>query len=141
MDANKQVVVEGTPGEGDSFMVGKRLPERLPGNVLSDIRETYRLAEEKLGPVRFEWVHDGARVWIVQLHKGATDSSASTLVPGEADQWEVFDGSSGLEELRRLLAQLPPYVGLQIRGDIGLTSHVADLLRKARRPARLQPSS
>ncbi|MDU1498011.1 MAG: hypothetical protein E6614_04525 [Bradyrhizobium sp.] len=141
MDAEKRIVIEGTSGEGDSFMVGKRLPERLPENVLHDIRETYHLAEKKLGPVRFEWVHDGTRVWIVQLHKGATDSSASTLVPGEADQWEVFDVSSGLEELRRLLARLPADVGLQIRGDVGLTSHVADLLRKARRPARLQPQS
>jgi hypothetical protein len=103
--------------------------------------ETYHLAQDKLGPVRFEWVHDGSRVWIVQLHKGATDSSASTLVPGEADQWEVFDVASGLEELRRLLAQLPSNVGLQIRGDVGLTSHVADLLRKAQRPARLQTSN
>lgn len=140
MDADQQIVIEGAPGEGDRFMVGERLPERLPDTVLRDIQETYRFAQGKLGPVRFEWVHDGSRVWIVQLHKGATDSSASTLVPGNAEQWEVFDVSRGLEELRRLLAQLPANIGLLIKGDVGLTSHVADLLRKARRPARLQSS-
>jgi hypothetical protein len=138
MDADQQIIIEGARGEGDSFMAGRRLPEQLPEGVLADIQEAYRFAQEKLGPVRFEWVHDGSKAWIVQLHKGATDSTASTLVPGEAAEWQIFDVSSGLEELRRLLAQLPAHVGLQVRGEIGLTSHVADLLRKARRPARLQ---
>ncbi|KAG5733725.1 hypothetical protein E4T56_gene17290, partial [Termitomyces sp. T112] len=63
-------------------------------------------------------------------HKGATDSAASTLVPGEADRWETFDVSSGLEELRSLLHRLPSGVGVRIRGEVGLTSHVADLLRR-----------
>lgn len=141
MNAESDIVIEGTSGDGDSFMLGERLPECLPQSVVEDVRATYKVAAERLGPVRFEWVHDGSRVWIVQMHRGATDSAASTLVPGDAERWEVFDVSRGLEELRSLLAQLPSGVGLRIRGEIGLTSHVADLLRKHRRPARLATES
>lgn len=141
MDARGEVVVEGAAGEGDRFMLGQKTPERLPRNITEDVRDAYKLAKERLGPVRFEWVHDGECVWVVQLHKGATDSAASTLVPGEAERWETFDVSSGLEELRSLLDRLPSGVGVRIRGEVGLTSHVADLLRKHRRPARLTANS
>ncbi|MCP3468454.1 hypothetical protein NLN62_51160 (plasmid) [Bradyrhizobium sp. CCGUVB23] len=140
-DARGEVIVEGAAGEGDRFMLGQKVPERLPPSVVGDVEAIYHRTKERLGPVRFEWVHDGKRVWIVQLHKGATDSAASTLVPGEADRWETFDVSSGLEELRNLLHRLPSGVGVRIRGEVGLTSHVADLLRKHRRPARLTETS
>ncbi|WP_315730162.1 MULTISPECIES: hypothetical protein [unclassified Bradyrhizobium] len=138
MDAKGEIVVEGTRGEGDKFMLGRRAPEHLPDALRSKVKSTYARAKERLGPVRFEWVFDGSQVWVVQLHKGATDSSASTLVPGEAEHWEVFDVSRGLEELRGFLDNLPSGVGVRLRGEVGLTSHVADLVRKHRRPARLQ---
>jgi hypothetical protein len=137
MDADNNIVIEGAAGEGHSFMLGKRPPETLPQGVIADITGLYGRAKDLLGAARFEWVHDGDRAWIVQLHSGGTDSAASTLVPGEAERWEVFDVSCGLEELRSLLGRLPSDVGLRIRGEVGLTSHVADLLRKHRRPARL----
>jgi hypothetical protein len=59
------------------------------------------------------------------------------LVPGEATEWAIFKASQGLENLRQFLAGLPSHVGVQIEGEIGLTSHLADLLRKSRRPARI----
>jgi hypothetical protein len=46
-----------------------------------------------------------------------------------------------LEALRGFLDQLPGDVGVRIEGEIGLTSHIADLLRKARRPARIDNSA
>lgn len=140
-DANGDLIVEGIAGEGDHFMLGRKVSERIPASVTADVQALYEHAKAALGPVRFEWVHDGARAWIVQLHKGATDSAASTIVPGEAERWEVFDVSWGLEELRSLLHRLPSDVGVHIRGEVGLTSHVADLLRKHRRPARLTEGS
>ena len=106
--------------------------------MLKDHTTRYRLV---IGSARFEWVHDGQRVWIVQLHKGGTDSSASTLVPGEASEWVVFKASRGLEELRDFLAVLPAEVGVRIEGDVGLTSYFADLLRKNKRPARISRPS
>lgn len=60
-----ELVVEGRAGEGDGLMMGRDLPEPLPEGVLSDVAAAYALAAAKLGPVRFEWVHDGARLWVV----------------------------------------------------------------------------
>lgn len=140
-DATGKLVIEGTAGEGDHFMLGRKMPERIPTSVMADVGTLYDLAKASLGPVRFEWVHDGSRAWIVQLHKGATDSAASTIVPGDARRWEVFQVSRGLEALRGFLDGLPGDVGVSIEGEIGLTSHFADLLRKARRPARIESAA
>jgi hypothetical protein len=136
-DRDGRAIVEGASGEGDRFMLGHQAPECLPDEIAADVCSTYEDVVSAMGPVRFEWVHDGNRVWIVQLHKGGTASAAATLVPGEASEWAVFKASQGLEELRRFLASLPAGVGVRIEGEIGLTSHVADLLRKSNRPARI----
>ena len=68
MDDNGNTVIEGTQGEGDHFMLGLRGPERLPANILADVQSALGDASNILGAVRFEWVHDGDRIWIVQLH-------------------------------------------------------------------------
>lgn len=136
-DRNGKPIIEGTRGEGDRFMLSKHGPESLPTKIAADVKKTYIDALSAIGAVRFEWVHDGERVWIVQLHRGGTNSAGATLVPGEADEWVVFRASRGLDELRDFLAGLPANVGVQIEGEIGLTSHFADLLRKTKRPARI----
>ena len=130
-------VVEGALGEGDLFMLGRRGPEVLPPSISDDIERAYAMVTAALGPARFEWVHDGERVWIVQLHKGGTTSAASVLVPGDATKWAAFRAAEGLEALRALIARLPVGVGINIEGEIGLTSHIADLVRKSKRPARI----
>ncbi len=81
------LAVEGRQGEGDRFMLGVSAPELLPVAIVDDVRTAYRRLNESLGPVRFEWVHDGDKAWIVQLHLGATRSTATVLVPGEAEDW------------------------------------------------------
>jgi hypothetical protein len=136
-DRDGHLVVEGAHGEGDRFMLGERAPENLPAQIVADVERTYAEAASAIGAVRFEWVHDGERVWIVQLHRGGTNSDMAMLVPGEASEWAVFKASQGLEELRQFLAGLPDDVGVRIEGEIGLTSHFADLLRKTRRPSRI----
>ncbi|MFK4258373.1 hypothetical protein [Agrobacterium tumefaciens] len=133
-----EVIIEGRKGEGDQFMLGLQLPEKLPAFVLENVNALYSVLSSRLGPVRFEWVHDGDVVWIVQLHCGATGSSADVIVPGEADKWTEFETSAGLEKLRTILEALPPEEGVLVLGRVGLTSHVADLLRKANRPAKIK---
>ena len=140
-DREGKPIIEGTRGEGDRLMLGQVIPEGLPAEIATDVEKTYAEAASAIGAVRFEWVHDGERVWIVQLHTGGTSTAAATLVPGEAAKWVVFDASQGLEQLRHFLAGLPPDVGVRIEGDIGLTSHFADLLRKTKRPARISRPS
>lgn len=134
---DRQLHIEGVKGEGDRLMLGQLHPEPLPSSVVADVTECYEKLFARFGAVRFEWVHDGARAWIVQLHRGATTTSQTVLVPGEAEEWIPFQASAGLEALRTFLENMPDDAGVSIAGEIGLTSHLADLIRKSRRPARI----
>jgi hypothetical protein len=137
--ADDQPLIEGRRGEGEILMKGIALPERLPREVVRSVIHLYERARTRLkSPVRFEWVYDGHEPWLVQFHRGATQTSGSVLVPGDASEWVEFDVSAGLEALRVQLAALNDRQGLTLRGRVGLTSHVADVVRKARRPARIR---
>lgn len=131
------LVVEGLAGEGDRLMLGEQLPEVLPQMVREAVAEAYATAARALGPVRFEWVFDGTRLWIVQLHVGATVSLPDALVPGDARDWVELDAQIPLPDLRRTLAALAPDTGLRLVGVVNATSHIADLLRKSGVPARI----
>lgn len=133
-----ELIVEGRSGEGDRFMLGLDLPETLPEAIVSDVHEIHSRLATPLGPVRFEWVHDGSQAWVLQLHRGATTSSGSILVPGEPDVWERIDATKPLDEIRAAVDGMDHDIGLILVGDVGLTSHIADVVRKAGRPARLE---
>jgi hypothetical protein len=133
-----RLILEGKRGEGETLMQGATLPERLPPRVAADVRALYTHAHAALGPVRLEWVHDGKRAWIVQLHRGATETTNTQIAAGEASKWIQFEPSRGLEELRAMLADLPHGAGVLLKGKVGLTSHIADVIRKARVPARME---
>jgi len=137
MLADDTLAIEGRRGEGDQLMLGNALPEPLPPSVVHDVDAVYRVLENCLGPTRIEWVHDGSKVWVVQVHRGQTKSLPNVLVPGEASKWVSFSASEGLDALRKVLADLPSDTGLNVIGEIGLTSHLADVVRKAKRPARV----
>jgi hypothetical protein len=132
-----EIVTEGLHGSGEAFMQGTAMAEALPGNIVADVNRLHEDATE-LGPIRLEWVHDGERAWVVQMHRGATVSAAGVLVPGNAEQWTPFEVSKGLEELRSLIAKLEPGHGIDLHGEVGLTSHIADVIRKANVPARMR---
>lgn len=135
-----ELTIEGVAGFGDAFMVGEAGPEKLPGYVLKKVSTAYDLAARRLGPVRFEWVMDEQRVWVVQLHRGTTMTSGSTIYPGEPQTWREFHVESGLDALRALIDELPhdEEVGVVLIGQVGVTSHFGDLLRRARIPSRLE---
>ena len=133
---NGHLLVEGTAGSGEGFMLGQTKAQQLPHSVVRKLHQLNKRLRERLQAVRFEWVYDGETPWIVQLHKGRTVSTSTTIVPGEADEWTTFQTELGLEALRQLLERLDPNVGLVFEGEIGLTSHLADLARKAGRPTR-----
>jgi hypothetical protein len=137
VDASHRLVVEGRQGDGQQFMRGEASAEKLPERVVEDVRAIYTRAGHALGPVRFEWVHDGDRAWVVQLHLGATQSTETVIVPGEPSQWVRFDLKHGLEALRERIRTLPEENGLVLVGQVGLTSHIADIVRKAAVPARI----
>lgn len=136
--AKGNLFVEGSEGEGDQFMLGNVAPVAPPANVIVAIDSAYAELKKTLGAVRFEWVFDGQSVWIVQLHRGATKTEIGVVVPGTAKFWVRFNVDQGLDELRTVLASLNEDSGIIVEGEVGLTSHVADLLRKAKRPAKLE---
>lgn len=131
------LIIEGAEGQGDNFMLGIKGPQLLPESILQHIHKLNDQLLAVLGPVRFEWVYDGKRVWIVQLHRGETHSEGIIVVPGDADIWEEFEVEKGLEALRHMVSVLPERHGIELIGNVGLTSHIADLVRRAGTPTRL----
>lgn len=135
---NDSTIIEGTEGEGDRFMLGLDLPQDLPDAILDKVRLTFNTIQSLIGPVRFEWVFDGFQTWVVQLHRGGTETITGVLVPGDAVDWMRIEATLSLDEIRHLVHQVEAGTGLVIIGDIGLTSHIADVVRKAGHPARLE---
>lgn len=131
------LIIEGTAGSGEGFMLGEIAPTNLPGEVLGSVTAVHDRLRSALGSVRFEWVYDGTQTWVLQLHVGASQSLGATLVPGEPSSWISFDVSRGLEELRQLVESLPDDTGITFGGTVGRTSHMADVVRKADIPTRI----
>jgi len=134
----KRLIIEGHAGDGDTLMLGVALPKPLPEPVLADVEAAYNKLASQLGPIRIEWVHDGARLWVVQLHVGATSSGDEWLTRADAGKWVAFDVAEGLKALRAFVGEIPANTGLILDGDVGLTSHIADVVRKWGGPARIR---
>jgi hypothetical protein len=134
--------VEGVAGGGDLFMLGQRSPDAVPDSIADDVRDLISRANKALGPVRIEWVHDGDRPWLIQLHTATQFfDGEGVLSPGEAEDWLTHNVVDGLDQLRSLIPEaVRRGAGIVVNGDVGLTSHVGDLLRKAGVPGRLSRS-
>ena len=86
--------------------------------------------------MRFEWVYDGDTVWVVQLHKGTSESTGNTIVKGgDSTLYIPYETANGINGLRDLIANHKPDTGIKLIGDVGITSHFGDLLRKANIPS------
>ncbi len=145
--ADGALIIEGTSGRGDRFMVGNTGPSVLPVYVTDAVTRLWETAVKSFGPVRFEWVNDRKdTLWVVQLHSGESASYGNVIYPGEPHRWEQYYTSNGLEGLRGLIVTLekhpfPNDFGVVLVGNVGITSHFGDLLRRARIPSRLERPS
>jgi hypothetical protein len=138
--ADGALIVEGVAGTGEAFMQGEVEPGPLPTQVERDVHALSRQAEQSLGPVRFEWAHDGERAWILQLHRGAALSAGRTIFPGTPAREHRLRVDEGIEALRALADQLAGTEdGVILVGNAGVTSHLGDILRQARIPSRIEP--
>ncbi|NTG76136.1 hypothetical protein G6M02_22670 [Agrobacterium rhizogenes] len=135
--ADGVLVIEGASGSGEAFMLGAVAPEDLPEEVVASVTAAHDRLRLALGSVRFEWVYDGRRTWVVQLHTGSSQSLGLILVPGEPRDWIRFDIRRGLEALRQLVESLATDTGIELDGMVGLSSHMADVVRKANVPTRI----
>lgn len=132
--ADQDDLVEGVAGGGGAFMLGGARPTRLPRHVVQAVRRAVSSLSMRLGPVRIEWAFDGERCWVLQMHRAA-QLRGGVISPGHADEWLDYDPDSGLEALRALLPEATARgAGVRVMRPVGVTSHVGDLLRKARIP-------
>jgi hypothetical protein len=135
----EEILIEGTRGFGEEFMTGQKKPTSLPDEIIQMVQSLYRQAATKLGTVRMEWVADREQVWIVQLHRGAVKSSGRTIYPGSALSYRKFDVELGLEALRGLVSTINSQEeGIILVGNIGITSHFGDVLRRAKIPSKIE---
>lgn len=138
--ANGDPIIEGIQGRGDEFMSGRVPPQELPQRAIEAVTALCERASSHLGPVRFEWVYDGIQAWIVQLHRGAVAATGRTIFPGEADHYHRFDVAAGIDSLRGLISRVEGTGdGIIVVGEVGVTSHLGDLLRRAKIPSRIEP--
>jgi hypothetical protein len=136
VQSDGSISVEGRAGSGETFMQGTAPPEALPAAIIHDVLAIHAKMQ-RFGAIRFEWVHDGDRVWIVQFHRGISISRGLVIVDGNPVQWLPFNPDDGLDVLRTTLAILPTGAGIEVIKPVGLTSHVADVLRRANVPSRI----
>ncbi len=137
-----ETIIEGTRGYGEEFMTGQKQRVALPEQIVSSVKALHEKATAKLGAVRFEWVADENKVWIVQLHCVATKSYGRTIYPGNALSYHRFSVEQGLEALRGLIAKISgKNEGIVLVGDVGITSHFGDVLRRAEIPSEIEANS
>lgn len=131
-------VVEGVERAGDEFMLGRQAPEPLPADVRAKVRELHDALASRVGSVHLEWAHDGSSVWLLQLRQVAPLADSSVIVPGDAARFRRFDVVDGLEALRAEVEHARELgEGIEVVGDVGITSHFGDVLRQAGVPSRL----
>ncbi|SKA70883.1 hypothetical protein [Desulfobaculum bizertense] len=133
-------LIEGVRGFGDNFMLGTQSPSKIPTAIKKNVLSVFSKLSSKITVSRFEWVYDGNRVWIVQLHTGAPVSSDKIIYPGTPSTFISFDVHDGLEKLRKVVLQAQKtQQGINLQGNVGMSSHMADILRKAQIPSKIIP--
>lgn len=140
-DAVGGVVIEGKAGRGDGFMLGMEAPDMaIPDHVLDAVENIWTKAREIFGPVQFEWCYDRTgTVWIVQFHVRQAPSVGDVICPGEPEHFEIFKTDEGLEALRVLAKRAKREgFGIVLEGEVGITSHFGDILRRDGIPSKLK---
>jgi hypothetical protein len=131
-------VVEGVERAGDEFMLGRQAPEAIPADVRREVRELHDALASRVGSVHLEWAYDGSSVWLLQLRQVAPLTGSSVIVPGERGRFRRFEVADGLEALRAEIEHARELgEGIEVVGDVGITSHFGDVLRQAGVPSRL----
>lgn len=133
-------IIEGRAGRGDKFMTGQVSATILPRIVHSAVTALWCELRETFGVVRFEWAYDSSarEIWVLQLHGGGSPTIGDTIYPGEVLEWRDFKVPGDLEELRELSKQaMQQGFGIRLLGNVGLTSHPCDILRRDKVTSRL----
>jgi hypothetical protein len=133
-----QPIIEGVQGFGDEFMLGRIGADALDATLMNKLEKLHAGMLECVGSARMEWAFDGETVWVLQLQQEEAISSGRVIVPGETDSDVEFEVNAGIGGLRQLVDLVSgKRIGINIIGDVGMTSHIADILRRHRIPSRI----
>lgn len=130
-------LIEGVKGKGDDFMTGE-YKENLSEEVIGKLKEVmnkFKSYNKLLGTVSIEWVYDGKEIWIVQLNQIRNVSDGTVIVEGKVCSYEKFYVSEGLESLRDKIKTLDKDTGIELIGNVGISSHFGDVLRQSKIPS------
>ena len=136
-ETENEDLIEGVKGKGDDFMTGE-YEENLSDEVIEKLKEVmnkFRSYNKFLGPVSIEWVCDGKEIWIVQLNQIKNVSDGTVIVEGKVSSYEKFYVSEGLESLRDKIKTLDKDTGIELIGNVGISSHFGDVLRQNKIPS------
>ena len=137
-DMGGEAIIEGIAGRGDALMLGGAPPIALPDALRVRLKQLHDCLWRDFGGIRVEWVFDGEQIWIVQLQQEAAKSAGTVIVDGDFTDEITFKAEDGLEQLRTLTARLRgKMTAIKLVGNIGMTSHMADVLRRTHIPSRL----
>ncbi len=137
-DVAGEPIIEGVAGRGDALMLGSIAPANLPQPLQTKLKDLHDYLWHDFGGIRLEWVFDGDQLWIVQLQQEAAKSSGTVIVDGDFSSEVTFRAENGLEELRALTTRVQgTSTAIKLVGDVGITSHMADVLRRSSIPSRL----
>lgn len=143
----KTDIIEGVFGNGDRFMVGEQNKVTLPTEVIEAVKtlnNKIRSYHKELGNVSIEWVYDGTNIWVVQLNQlqgknKYSSSESNIIVHGSPTYYEKVFVKDGLDSLRNKIDLLKgKNIGIELIGNIGVTSHFGDLLRLSNIPSILR---
>jgi hypothetical protein len=118
-------------------MLGKLGPARLPNELKRGLLDLHTVMKSKLGGIRVEWAYDGNEIWVIQLQQIQAMSTGRTIVPGECDNELLFTVKEGLPALRELITKVGRRTCICLVGEVGMTSHSADVPRRSRVPSRI----
>lgn len=140
-----EIVIEGVKGRGDEFMLGNKVSEFLPSDVIKLVEATSQSIIDHSfisNEIEFEWVYDGKHLWIVQLSVGKNMVSRSIVVEGAVNEYLKFDPSksaSALTDLAEVIRKAKEInAGISIIGNVGRTSHIVHLLIKEQIPSIIE---
>ncbi len=137
----RELVIEGVKGFGTEFMLGEKPAEELPSELVSAVQHAIQNVLRLVGgTVKVEWAFDEEVVWILQLQQIEYAAHDSVIVPGERKHFRRFEVASGIERFREFVAETKRSGdGVLLVGNVGITSHFGDILRRSGVPSRLQP--
>lgn len=137
----KNDVIEGVQGNGELFMLGKNYKSDLPEHIKNELgiaMNILRSHNNLLGDVSIEWVYDNEKIWIVQLNQLKNNGSGNVIVSGVPSFYEKFNVQEGLEALRERIKVIEnKNIGIELIGNVGITSHFGDLLRQSNIPSKI----